>query len=161
IEDVRKSKVRPASMKVAAIFACLTSAVLAGCSTLPTAGPTTGQVLDQAVRDDQTRFDVVDVDDNVVATLLARRGESFRTRFQKYSKPAAPEIGIGDTVTVTIWEAAGGGLFGTSSTVGVSPGSRSVTIPEQVVARDGAISVPFADRIPVAGRSPLEVQRTI
>jgi len=36
-----------------------------------------------------------------------------------------------------------------------------VTIPEQVVARDGAISVPFADRIPVAGKSPLEVQHTI
>jgi len=30
-----------------------------------------------------------------------------------------------------------------------------------VVARDGAISVPFADRIPVAGKSPLEVQRVI
>jgi polysaccharide export outer membrane protein len=36
-----------------------------------------------------------------------------------------------------------------------------VTIPEQVVTRDGAISVPFADRIPVAGKSPLEVQQTI
>jgi polysaccharide export outer membrane protein len=30
-----------------------------------------------------------------------------------------------------------------------------------VVARDGAISVPFADRIPVAGKSPLDVQHTI
>ncbi len=148
-------------MKLAAIFACLTGAVLAGCSTLPTAGPTTGQVLDQAAKDDQARFDVVDVDDNVVATLLARHGESFRTRFQKYGKPPAPKIGIGDTVTVTIWEAAGGGLFGSSPIAGVSPGSRSVTIPEQVVARDGAISVPFADRIPVAGRSLLDVQHTI
>lgn len=36
-----------------------------------------------------------------------------------------------------------------------------MTIPEQVVARDGAISVPFADRISVAGRSPLEVQHAI
>jgi len=148
-------------MKLAAIFVFLSGAALAGCSTLPTAGPTSGQVLDQAVKDDQPRFDVVDVDDNVVATLLARHGESFRTRFRKYGKPPAPKIGIGDTVTVTIWEAAGGGLFGSSSTSGVSPGSRSVTIPEQVVARDGAISVPFADRIPVAGKSPLDVQHTI
>jgi polysaccharide export outer membrane protein len=148
-------------MKLAAIFVFLNGAALAGCSTLPTAGPTSGQVLDQAVKDDQPRFDVVDVDDNVVATLLARHGESFRTRFRKYGKPPAPKIGIGDTVTVTIWEAAGGGLFGSSSTSGVSPGSRSVTIPEQVVARDGAISVPFADRIPVAGKSPLDVQHTI
>jgi polysaccharide biosynthesis/export protein len=148
-------------MKFTLLLAFLTGAALAGCSTLPTAGPTAGQVVDQAVKDDQPRFDVVDVDDKVVAALLARRTESFRKRFQKYGKPPAPKIGIGDTVTVTIWEAAGGGLFGTSSTTGVSPGSRSVTIPEQVVARDGAISVPFADRIPVAGKSQLDVQNTI
>jgi polysaccharide biosynthesis/export protein len=66
-----------------------------------------------------------------------------------------------DTIMVTIWEAAAGGLFGASPTTGVSPGSRSVTIPEQVVARDGSISIPFADRIPVAGKSTVEVQRII
>jgi polysaccharide biosynthesis/export protein len=148
-------------MKFALLLALLTGTTLAGCSTLPTSGPTAGQVVDQAVKDDQARFDIVDVDDKVVATLLARRTESFRKRFQKYGKPPAPKIGIGDTVTVTIWEAAGGGLFGASPIAGVSPGSRSVTIPEQVVARDGAISVPFADRIPVAGKSQLDVQSTI
>ncbi|TMJ62055.1 MAG: polysaccharide export protein, partial [Alphaproteobacteria bacterium] len=55
--------------------------------------------------------------------------------------------------------AAGGGLFGTSPTV--SGGSRNVTIPEQFVGQDGAISVPFADRVPAAGRLPVEVQKTI
>jgi len=117
-------------MKFALLLAFLTGTTLAGCSTLPTSGPTAGQVVDQAVKDDQARFDVVDVDDKVVATLLARRTESFHKRFQKYGKPPAPKIGIGDTVTVTIWEAAGGGLFGSSPIAGVSPGSRSVTIPE-------------------------------
>jgi len=148
-------------MRSAAILACLTVAALGGCSTLPTAGPTTGQVVDQSVKDDQARFDIVDVDDNVVSTLLARHGESFRTRFRKYGKPPDPKIGIGDTISVTIWEAAAGGLFGSSVTTGITPGSRSVTIPEQMVARDGAISVPFADRIPVAGKSPLDVQHVI
>jgi polysaccharide export outer membrane protein len=149
-------------MKPAAvIFVCAIGASIGGCSTLPTAGPTTGQVVDQAVKDDQARFDVVDIDDKVVAALLAQPVQSFRAQFQKYGKPADPKIGIGDTITVTIWEAAAGGLFGSSPTTGVSPGSRSVTIPEQVVARDGAISVPFADRVPVAGKSPVEVQRTI
>jgi len=148
-------------MRLAAILVWLTGAALGGCSTLPTAGPTTGQVVDQAVKDDQPRFDIVDVDSNVVSTLLAQPTESFRNRFLKYGKPPDPKIGIGDSITVTIWEAAGGGLFGAGITAGVSPGSRSVTIPDQVVARDGAISVPFADRIPVAGKSPLEVQRVI
>jgi polysaccharide biosynthesis/export protein len=148
-------------MKFAAILVRLAGATLGGCSTLPTAGPTTGQVVDQAVKDDQARFDIVDVDNNVVSALLARPAESFQSRFRQYGKPPDPKIGIGDAITVTIWEAAGGGLFGGGITTGVSPGSRSVTIPDQVVARDGAISVPFADRIHVAGQSPLEVQRTI
>ena len=148
-------------MRSAAILACLTVAALGGCSTLPTAGPTTGQVVDQSVKDDQARFDILDVDDNVVSTLLARPGESFGTRFRKYGKPPDPKIGIGDTISVTIWEAAAGGLFGSSVTTGITPGSRSVTIPEQVVARDGAITVPFAGRVPVAGRSLVEVQHMI
>jgi len=149
------------TMRFAVILACSFGAAVGGCSTLPTAGPTTGQVVDQSVKDDQARFDIVDVDDNVVSTLLAQPAQSFRMRFQKYGKPADPKIGIGDSISVTIWEAAAGGLFGAGVTTGISPGSRSVTIPEQVVARDGAISVPFADRIPVAGKSPLEVQQTI
>jgi polysaccharide biosynthesis/export protein len=148
-------------MKAIALVACLIGAALGGCSTLPTAGPTAGEVVDQAVKEAETRYDVVDVNDQVVSTLLAQPAESFRTRFQKYGKPPAPKIGIGDTISVTVWEAAAGGLFGSSPTTGVSPGSRSVTIPEQVVARDGSISVPFADRIPVAGKSTVEVQRTI
>jgi polysaccharide export outer membrane protein len=148
-------------MKFAAFCVCLTGAILAGCSYLPTAGPTTGRVIDEAVQDDQIRYNVVDVNAKVVATLLAQPAESFRARFGQSGRPPAPKIGIGDSVSVSIWEAAGGGLFGTSPTGAVSAGSRNVTIPEQVVGRDGAISVPFAGRVPVAGRSPVEVQRTI
>jgi polysaccharide biosynthesis/export protein len=150
-----------APMKFAAVFVCFAGTAVAACSYLPTAGPTTGQVVDQAVQDNQTRYDVVDVNANVVTTLLAQPAASLRARFGKDGKPAAPKIGIGDTISISIWEAAGGGLFGSSPTIGVSPGSRNVTIPEQVVARDGAISVPFAGRVPVVGRSLVEVQRTI
>src|SRR6267154_1851114 len=148
-------------MKFAAACACLITAALAGCGYLPTSGPTTGQVIDQGVQENQVRYDVVDVNSGVVTALLAQPAESFHRRFGKNGKPPPPTIGIGDTVSVSIWEAAGGGLFGASPTDHVSAGSRNVTIPEQVVARDGAISVPFAGRVPVAGRSAVEVQRTI
>lgn len=148
-------------MRFAAAFACFTGAALAACSFLPTAGPTTGEVIDSAVQNSRIRYDVVDVNANVVATLLAQPEPSFRSRFGAQGKPPPPTIGIGDTISVSIWEAAAGGLFGTSPTPGVSPGSRNVTIPGQVVARDGAISVPFAGRVPVAGRTPVEVQRSI
>jgi len=62
---------------------------------------------------------------------------------------------------VSIWEAAGGGLFGTSPTDHVSAGSRNVTIPEQMVGQDGGVSVPFAGRVTAAGRLPVEVQKAV
>ncbi|MBV9816097.1 MAG: sugar transporter, partial [Alphaproteobacteria bacterium] len=113
-------------MKLAALLVCVTGAALVGCAYLPTAGPTAGEVIERGVEDNQTRYDVVDVNSRVVATLLAQPPESFRTRFGRYGKPEAPKIGIGDTLSVSIWEAAGGGLFGTSPTDHVSAGSRSV-----------------------------------
>jgi polysaccharide export outer membrane protein len=148
-------------MRAIAVIGVLAGMIVAGCSSLPTAGPTVSDVKSQEIKDKEIRFDLVDIDDNVVAALLASRPESFHTRFKKYGRPPQPRIGVGDSVVVSIWEAAGGGLFGTSPTEHVSAGSRSVTIPEQMVGQDGGISVPFADRIPVAGRLPVEVQKTI
>ncbi len=98
-------------MKFSILFACLGSVVPAGCYTLPTAGPSARQVVAQAQKDGRPRFDLVDVDGDVVSTLLSQPKESFRTRFQKYGRPPEPKIGIGDTVSVSIWEASGGGLF--------------------------------------------------
>jgi polysaccharide export outer membrane protein len=145
------------AVAVMGFFAC----VMAGCSALPTAGPTARDLRGQEVKGTETQFDLVDIDDNVVAALLAEPSESFHARFKKYGRPPQPTIGIGDSVVVSIWEAAGGGLFSSSPTDHVSAGSRSVTIPEQIVARDGGITVPFAGRVPSAGRLPVEVQRTI
>jgi polysaccharide export outer membrane protein len=148
-------------MKAVAVIGVLAGVIVAGCSALPTAGPTASDVKSQEVKDNLARFDLVDIDDNVVAALLALPAESFHVRFKKYGRPPQPKIGIGDSLVISIWEAAGGGLFGTSPTDHVSAGSRSVTIPEQVVGRDGGISVPFADRVPAAGRLPVEVQKAI
>jgi polysaccharide export outer membrane protein len=139
------------------LLACL----VAGCSALPTAGPTARDIRHQETENNQARFDLVDINDNVVTALRSQPKESFQARFKKYGKPPQPKIGIGDSVVVSIWEAAGGGLFGASPTDHVSTGSRSVTIPEQVVSRDGGISVPFAGRVTVADRLPVEVQHTI
>jgi polysaccharide biosynthesis/export protein len=144
-------------VSVIGLLACLA----AGCSSLPTAGPTARDVRHQEVENNETHFDLIDIDDNVVTALRAQPKESFKARFKKYGKPPQPKIGVGDGVVVSIWEAAGGGLFGASPTEHVSSGSRSVTIPEQFVAQDGAISVPFGGRVQVAGRLPVEVQRTI
>jgi polysaccharide export outer membrane protein len=143
---------------LAALLACT---LVTDCSALPTAGPTVHELLGQAVANNRTRFDIVDVDNNVVATLLAQPQESFAARFKKYGKPPAPRIGVGDAVSVTIWEAAAGGLFGPVKPGESGTGATSVTLPMQFVGQDGAISVPYAGRIRVAGSTPSEVQQRI
>ncbi|HTV45163.1 MAG TPA: polysaccharide biosynthesis/export family protein [Stellaceae bacterium] len=160
-------------MKFACVVMCLAGAALAGCGTLPTAGPSASQVVDQAMVNGRPRFDLVDVNEHVVSTLLAQPAASFRNTFWRYGKPPNPKIQIGDTIEVSIWEAAGGGLFGgaataapvttqtTTTAAAISGGSQKSGIPDQVVAPDGGISVPFAGRIPVAGHTPLEVQHII
>src|SRR5687767_11544076 len=97
---------------VIGLLACVT----AGCSSLPTAGPTLRDVKQQVAENNTARFDLIDIADNVVAALRSQPKESFKARFKKYGKPPQPKIGIGDSVVVSIWEAAGGGLFGASPT---------------------------------------------
>src|SRR5205814_1767021 len=71
-------------------------------------------------------------------------------------------IGVGDSVVVTIWEAAAGGLFSASpGDRTITAGSRTAAIPEQMVARDGTIQVPYAGRLSVAGLRPAEVEQLI
>src|ERR1700731_3560710 len=138
-------------MKSSVLLVWLTGAALFGCTYLPTAGPTAGEVIDRGGQENQIRYDGVDVNSGVVAVLLGQPADSFRTRFGKYGMPAAPKIGIGDTLSISIWEAAGGGLFGTSPTEHVSAGSRSVTISEPVVGRDAGGSGPTTGRGPLPG----------
>lgn len=73
--------------------------------------------------------------------------------------PANILFGIGDVVSVTIFEAAAGGLF-IPAEASVRPGN-FVTLPEQVVDNDGNITIPYAGLIKAAGRTNVEVQRDI
>jgi polysaccharide biosynthesis/export protein len=148
-------------MKAAAVMGLL-AGVLTGCAALPTAGPTARQIVHQKVENSRPRFDLVDIDDNVVAALRAASVDNFADRFEQHGKPPPHRIAIGDNIVVSIWEAAGGGLFsGGDADGGVTSGSRNVTIPQQAVGQDGGVSVPFAGRIPIAGLLPLEAQQAI
>jgi len=132
-----------------------------GCGFVPTSGPTAHQVIDQSSRDGSAHFEIVGIDSAVVAGLLAAPKPSLCDRFPQKGPPADPTIGVGDSVVVTIWEAADGGLFSGPANAPNGPGAHSVTLPPQLVGRDGAISVPFAGRIAVAGHLPLDVQHAV
>jgi polysaccharide biosynthesis/export protein len=73
--------------------------------------------------------------------------------------PSGIIFGIGDVASVTIFEAAAGGLF-IPIEAGVRPGN-FVTLPDQIVDNNGNISVPYAGVIKAAGRSNVEIQNDI
>jgi polysaccharide biosynthesis/export protein len=137
---------------------------LTGCTGLPSAGPGTRSILEGGAiteQREQFNYDVVKVDRGVVQTLNESAPSGFSGTFGKVNSQSATRanIGVGDTLAVTIYEAASGGLFGTTDALG--NGSKSVTLPPQQVDESGKISVPYAGRIKAAGRSSAEVQKSI
>ncbi|MEZ5817636.1 MAG: polysaccharide biosynthesis/export family protein [Hyphomicrobiaceae bacterium] len=86
---------------------------------------------------------------------------SFAAVYGDYRGPKTQRVGVGDTVQINIWETGSGGLFATPAIDRVSAGARTSTIPDQVVARDGTINVPFAGRIRVAGKTPEQIEAQI
>lgn len=143
-------------------MALVLTATVAGCSTLPGNGPDGADFAARAVVNEVLRYEVVDVNPFVVSVLSRRLPDSLLGTFGDYRAPIDPRIGIGDTVSITIWEAAAGGLFSAPLvTDRFTTGSKSATIPEQVVGRDGALSVPFAGRLRVVNQTVDQVQRQI
>ena len=142
---------------------CLTAlAGLGGCASLPNAGPSAGDVAQQAAVDSVQRYEFVDLEPSVVERVNQGSADSLVAHFGDYRRSAEPVIGVGDVVSVTIWEASAGGLFSAPLISDkMSAGSNSATIPEQVVGRDGAITVPYAGRVHVAGRTTRAVQGDI
>lgn len=144
--------------------ALLASAVLlAGCSGLPTAGPQASQLVSRAHNAEARRLGVVlvDVTPTVVQVLKQEKPPSLNQAFGQ-GTPFVPAIGVGDAVAVTIWEAGSGSLFSTPVVTGqpMVP-SHGTVLPVQVVQPDGAITVPYAGRVPVVGLSPPQAEAAI
>lgn len=137
------------------------SAILAvsACSTLPRAGPYRSAMMNAGA--DRHDIAVVDVDPRVIGLVQNTVSPSLVGTFGETKPPQEQRIGVGDSVQITLWESGAGGLFSSPAVDRSNSGSRSITIPEQVVAHDGSITVPFAGRIAVAGRTPPEIERVI
>jgi polysaccharide biosynthesis/export protein len=81
------------------------------------------------------------------------------TAFAGNRRPRDITFGVGDILTVTIFEASSGGLF-VPAEGGVRPGN-FVTIPNQAVDLHGNISIPYAGSIRALGHTQVEVQDAI
>jgi len=156
---------------VASVCALL---LLAGCGALPSSGPSVSDVRSGAYDDDASNYLLVDVDLRSIDQLASLRPTGMYDSFGDggaYS--AAPDltIGVGDAVAVSIWEVGGAGLFGggaasslrgTAADIGAADvGASTATVPSQIVSADGAITVPFAGRVQVAGKTPAQAEAAI
>lgn len=135
--------------------------MVAGCSGIPSAGPTALEITQDSSTNPLEGYIVVDIDRRVADILAGEPVSSFYGTFRDRRPRPDIRIGVGDGLTVTIWEAAAGGLFSSAVVDRVSPGSRTATIPEQTVAQDGTIQVPYAGHVRVAGKRPADVEKEI
>jgi polysaccharide biosynthesis/export protein len=146
--------------RLATGFAVVGCLLMAGCDTylLPAAGPNAVVVKSQVTWNGPP-YGYVKLTPKVIETLKEYGPQSLTGVFGDRRPPPEIKFGIGDVVSVTIFEAAAGGLF-IPAEAGVRPGNY-VTLPNQPVDTKGFISVPYAGLVPTSGKTPSQVEQEI
>lgn len=138
---------------------------LGACSSIPTSGPSRSQVNGAGVQNNPQGIQIVDVTDGVARQLFDERGKADFAAALGNDTSFRQQLGVGDAVEVSIWEAPpatlfGGGASDTTSTAAPS-GSRLTVLPAQVIDGSGNINVPFAGTVRAEGRTPSQLQADI
>ena len=131
------------------------TALLGACSTLPADGPSARAVADPVA----SGYQLVDLDAGVAERLRSLPlGLSGSLAGADNSAPV-DLIGIGDTLTIAIYEPSGA-LFGARGEGGRVQGGGQ-TLSPSVVDRNGAVGIPFAGAVRVAGLTAFQAADAI
>lgn len=130
---------------------------LGGCGWMSVNGPAASDIVAGQRDPASLNYAVVKVTPKVVDVMS--RNLPRLTAFGSSRRPRDITFGNGDILSVTIFEAASGGLF-IPAEGSVRPGN-FVNIPNQAVDVHGNISVPYAGSIRARGRTQVEVQEAI
>jgi polysaccharide export outer membrane protein len=133
-------------------------ALLGGCALFPAAGPESWDIRNGQHDPEGLPYSLVRLTPQTV-DILAHNVPRLAGAFADTSPPKDIRFGIGDVVSVTIFEAAAGGLF-IPAEASVRPGN-FITLPNQQVDSKGNISIPYAGDIRARGRTQVEVQQSI
>ena len=163
------SKGTHVKIKTASTFVLVATSFLSGCTALPNSGPDSRQVEAQATAKVTSAkkaqavgidYALVDISKSVLAYVEDTKATSLKGGFGggRGGAPSLP-LGVGDVVQVSVFESQSGGLF-IPNDAGSRPGNY-VSLPNQTIDREGTISVPYAGRIPAAGRPVEDVQRQV
>jgi polysaccharide biosynthesis/export protein len=128
---------------------------MCGCAGfLPTIGPSRSQIETSKPSPNAAAIQVIDVDDALTRRLLAQRTSRMFSETLGNKRIVSRTVGPGDMLEVSIWEAAPATLFSAVPlNSNVIATSRPTTLPEQPIDDDGFIMVPFAGRVPAAGKT--------
>jgi polysaccharide biosynthesis/export protein len=135
------------------------AAILCGCSAFPTGGPYSWDVRAHNRVETDIDYTLVPVTDNVISILLANETRDLSGAFKDRRPASEIRFGVGDIVSVRIFEAAAGGLF-IPNEAGARAGN-FVDLPDQPVDKNGNIQVPYAGPVKAADMTPQQVQETI
>ncbi len=149
---------------ISRLFGCLFGLAVASCSSLPSAAPTTAQLV--RTQDENWEVYVVKVTSLVTKALAQYKGPSFPQAFRLAKYTPSVALKPGDTIGITVYETAGSTLFqGTvpalmTGTPGM-PAPQSSTLPLQLVESDGRVMIPYVGRMLVAGKTPSQAAALI
>jgi polysaccharide biosynthesis/export protein len=142
-------------------FVAIGSAILcAGCGSqlLPDSGPN-ALAVKSGITWNGPPYGLVKLSPTVVNILDEYGPLTLSATFGDNRPPPEIKLGIGDIVSVSIFEAAAGGLY-IPAEAGVRPGN-FVALPNQPIDTHGNIFVPYAGQIKAAGKTPAQVDQVI
>ncbi|MGO4440796.1 polysaccharide biosynthesis/export family protein [Rhizobium sp. RAF56] len=145
-------------MEYLKLFSGLSLAVTCLCATsctgMSSSGPSADTILATA-QSTSAPYTVVEVTPQTTQILSARVDQQLSAKFGNRKRTSSSQIGVGDNVVVSIWEAANNGLFSSGTS---TRGTGGTQIPQQPVSENGTISVPYAGAIRAANKTPDQVK---
>ncbi|WP_082622095.1 polysaccharide biosynthesis/export family protein [Bordetella sp. N] len=108
---------------------------------------------------------LVDVNDALARKLA--RGKALGKFSDVFPRgvPNSYVVGAGDVIEVSVWESPPAMLFGAAAPMDparpVPATANAVTFPPQMVSSAGTITVPFAGRVSVQGRTSQQIEDTV
>ena len=148
--------------RIVAALVCGT-AMLSGCSTLPTSGPTASQINTALKKDNTIGFTIVDLDAAATAKLASLPpADGGLSRLAHAGR--IDTVGAGDVLTINVYE-VGVTLFTGASGTGqggqFNPSAHATLIDDVLVDSTGVIVLPYVGKLTVSGKTPAEIARQI
>ncbi|MGH7026603.1 polysaccharide biosynthesis/export family protein [Brevundimonas sp.] len=141
------------------------AAAVGACTTLPRDGPANRTIARAATNPQESNFNLLKLDYAVSERIRMVPFSMMGSLSPAGDSAPVDVIQVGDALSVSIYE-PGGGLFGGSAALGGAAAVAAVptanqALPSTVVDRQGAVTIPFAGQVRVAGMTANEAQQAI